>query len=446
MKCGPARSISHPSVVAITALLVAFGPIVRSAGQAVEAEQEEQTALVYHHVDTDDADLSPDERTAIVLALFSQLSERMPEFEFLPLPSVEAPRSYVYEHDGIGWVEVDVSGDREELIAEVSVYPVRSAYPLVEETVTGPFDWRLSALSAFWQPAVSAWEERSTDMIDIAVREMHPGVLTLTGSPGTRVSRLDNGSGGIPSATDEPVELDESGRLQLELAMGRVYSFEATAPGYYPRSHEVFLGEREKTVELDLRRRSRLFYDVLASHLTYPEVGIGIVSGGGRFYARFGVESYIAGFVPAASGGTGISGALVSEPLSQLHLQTGVYLRSGNRNVRPFFGLGGFSRIVHGSYWGFERQAPAGVRASAGLEFGSRGPWRFLLELRPDLYATRAPDEFRANAPEDFDFVRPDFPVGDTGYSGFFDPFGLAVGIRFQPSVEGGEPVEGDLQ
>ncbi|MFW5994909.1 MAG: hypothetical protein ACOCRN_02270 [Spirochaetia bacterium] len=397
-------------------------------GGTVSAIPDKFTVAVYYEVRDETDDLSAREVRTLVDTLIGTLSSVDNALIFRRFPSdVENFRSYTFDRNAYGWLEIDFGGNREEFSARVRSFSVLSAVPSMDQSAEGPFDDRLRILSFIWSPLAERFERSAKEIVETALAEQRTSVVTFYGEPGTQIVGI----------TDEPQTIGSDGELSFELLIPFAYDYEARGTLRYPRSGEVFLGEEDQSVELGGRRKSRFFFDGSLSDLAYPDITAGFQPVNDFGFVQLGIESYIAGFVPIAAADSPESNppVFVSEPISNIHLQAGRLFRANHANLRPFVSAGPFMRLVHGPYWGPESQSPGGVQLRAGAEIGSRAPWRFQFSLRPTLYLTGNGDEFAVTVPSSYIRVESDIDPGETGLSGFFDLFALSVGARFQPQL-----------
>ncbi len=390
---------------------------------------DEFTVTVYYRVREKTEGLAASEIRSLVDTLIGRLASVDDALVFRPVPpDVERLRTYTFERDAYGWVEIDLTGERTEFSARVRAYSVLSAAASMDELVTGPFDDQLRILSIIWNPLVEPFERSARQILETALAEQRTSVVTFAGDPGTVIVGI----------TQEPQRIGTDGQLAFELLIPFAYEYEARGTLRYPQSGEVFLGEEDQVIELTQSRKSRFFYDGSLSSLAYPDVAVGFHPVNDDVFVQLGLESYIGGFVPIAASEASGSNApvFVSEPLTNIHLQAGRLFRENHENVRPFVSAGLFMRFVHGPYWGPESQSPGGVQLRTGIEVGSRSPWRFLFSLRPTLYLTGNGDEFAVTVPYSYRRFETGINAGEKGLSAFLDPFAFSLGVRFQPRLE----------
>ena len=415
------RSATRFAVVALTVLL-----LISVAGALSAQIPENFTVTVFYDVRDETDGLTGAEVGALVDTLIASLAAQRDELVFLRVPDgVADNRRFSFEEGAFGWIEIDLTGERELFFADIRVYSVLAAEPLLDQQVEGPFDERLRIFRIIWNPVAERFAEVAGEIVATAVAERRTSTLTFTGLPGTRIHGIEQASGLI----------GEDGATELELLIPFAYEYDARGRFIYPVGGEVFLGEDDVTVELAQKRKARFFFDGALSELAYPELAAGIYPFGETIYAQLALESYIVGFVPIGAGINGDEerGVFVSEPLTNVHLQFGAMLRAAHRQTRPFASIGPFLRLVHGPYWGAESQSPGGINLRAGAEVGSRSPWRLVLAWRPSLYLSTVGDEFITN------FQRPAARIesflGRSGLSAVIDPFSISVGVRFQPAL-----------
>lgn len=421
---------TRSAVIALAALvlLTAAGALFAQNQSPDEAAPipENFTVTVFYDVRDETDGLTGAEVGALVDTLVASLARQRDELVFLRVPGgVADNRRFAFEEGAYGWVEIDLSGERELFSAEIRAYSVLAAEPLLDRRVEGPFDERLRIFRVIWNPVAERFAAVADEIVATAVAERRTSRLTFTGLPGTRIHGFEAELNGI----------GEDGSLELELLIPFAYQYDARRRFVYPVGGEVFLGEDDVRVDLVQQRKTRYFFDGALSELAYPELAAGIYPFGETLYAQLALESYIVGFVPIAAGYERHDdrGVFVSEPLTNVHLQFGAMLRAAHRQTRPFASIGPFLRFVHGPYWGPEAQSPGGINLRAGAEVGSRSPWRLVLAWRPSLYVSTAGDEFITN----FDRPAPRIEsfLGRGGLSAVIDPFSISAGVRFQPAL-----------
>jgi hypothetical protein len=125
----------------------------------------------------------------------------------------------------------------------------------------------------------------------------------------------------------------------------------------------------------------------------YPSVDVSRFFIPSLLYVKLGITSYAVGLAFTNTQ------TFTSNPLTNLVLQTGIYLGPEDRLLRPYANLGAFLRIVTapGTLVGIDPLSWGGLQFSIGTEIGRSPRGRFFFEYQPMLYAVSVPGLFQAS-------------------------------------------------
>lgn len=215
--------------------------------------------------------------------------------------------------------------------------------------------------------------------------------LTVRALPGTLIA----GPG------EKKTMAGRDGFAQLRLPSTGEYSLRATLAGYYPETSRFFL-TGSKEVVLDQQKASWWAIDASLLELAYPSFDVTRFIIPNSFYVKLGITTYVLGLAFTDTQ------VFTNNPLTNLVLQTGIYLRPEDVLFRPYVNLGAFLRIVHepGVLVGIDPVSAGGLQLSIGTEIGRSPRGRFFFEYQPMLYTTSVPESFQAS------FGSGDPPVG----------------------------------
>ena len=110
-------------------------------------------------------------------------------------------------------------------------------------------------------------------------------------------------------------------------------------------------------------------------------------------YVKLGITTYAVGLAFTDTQ------VITRNPLTNLVLQAGIYLRPEDVLFRPYVNVGVFARIVYapGTLVGIDPLSWGGVQLSVGTEIGRSPRGRFFFEYQPMLYAVSVPGLFQAS-------------------------------------------------
>lgn len=204
---------------------------------------------------------------------------------------------------------------------------------------------------------------------DVAVARLSPFIeayrplseLTIRTTPGARI---------LVSGRQEPMVADEEGAARTRLRNMRSYSVRVEKPGHRSRESSLFLGREPGKMSIPLRR-----YPVWAVALTLKEAGFPGFSFG-RYLAETSLfveltgTTHLFGFTPLRQLGRQFAddpGLVTTIPSTEFGIGAEMLLRSRDRLFRPYFGISGFTTLIHADYYtGIDPILPAGANLSLG--------------------------------------------------------------------------------
>jgi hypothetical protein len=206
--------------------------------------------------------------------------------------------------------------------------------------------------------------------------------LTIRALPGTQIT----GPGKMK------VRVGKDGFVSLALPSPGEYSLRATLKGYYPLSSRFFV-DNNREVTLNQFPASWWALDASLLELGYPSFDVSRFIVPNSFYVKLGLTSYAVGLALTDTQ------VFSSNPLTNIVLQTGVYLRPEDVFFRPYVNIGVFMRFVlyPGTLVGIDPVSWGGLQASIGTEIGNSPKGRFFFEYQPMWYATSVPGLFQAS-------------------------------------------------
>jgi len=206
--------------------------------------------------------------------------------------------------------------------------------------------------------------------------------LTVRALPGTLIT----GPGGAKA------QAGKDGFASLSFPAPGEYSLHATLSGYYPLTRRFFLSDNRE-VFLEQTPHSWWALDASLLEMGYPSFDVSRFILLNSLYVKLGITTYAVGLAFTDTQ------AFTSNPLTNLVLQTGIYLRPDDVLFRPYVNLGAFLRIVvaPGTLVGIDPLSWGGLQFSIGTEIGRSPRGRFFFEYQPMLYAASVPGLFQAS-------------------------------------------------
>jgi hypothetical protein len=284
------------------------------------------------------------------------------------------------------WIWVEVSSDPAVIRLHARGFDLLAQTAAFDQTMQreGPFatmglpfeSW--SDLVELVQPALSSRGTRAAS----APARRHEAALSIRAEPGTEVL----------GPQGKKAVAGSDGVALLRLTTPAEYSLRSTKPGFYPDTSRLFLtGDRELT--LHQVRASRWAIDASLLQMGYPGMDGTYFIIPNWLYVKLGLTTYLVGLAFTDTQ------VITSNPLTNIVLQTGVYLRREDVLFRPYIGAGAFVRFVHapGVLVGIDPLSWGGLQASLGTEIGSSPRGRFFVEFQPMLYASSIPGLFQAS-------------------------------------------------
>jgi hypothetical protein len=283
---------------------------------------------------------------------------------------------------------VQVSSDPAKVRLRAQGYDV-----LTQQAV---FDQGLEREGAF--SATSLPFETWSDLVEVAGPVLPPGTAT----PSTATAPAGPHEAALSIRAEPGTEVlgpqgkkavaGSDGVALLRLTTPAEYSLRSTKPGFYPDTSRLFLtGDRELT--LHQVRASRWAIDASLLQMGYPGMDGTYFIIPNWLYVKLGLTTYLVGLAFTDTQ------VITSNPLTNIVLQTGVYLRREDVLFRPYINAGAFVRFVHapGVLVGIDPLSWGGLQASLGTEIGSSPRGRFFVEFQPMLYASSIPGLFQAS-------------------------------------------------
>ena len=284
------------------------------------------------------------------------------------------------------WLWTQVSEDSGKTTLRVQGFDLAAQEMKVDTTVSR--DGELSVLDLPFE----TWG----DVVALVTPSLPPGVvekpstaasaqqdltLTVHALPGTVLT----GSGG------KKATVGNDGTAVLKYPTVGEYPLRATLSGYYPERRQVFL-EADRELTIDQAPASRWAIDASMLQVTYPSIDVTGFIFPNSLYVKLGITSYALGLAFSSTD------VFTSNPLTNIVLQAGIYLRPEDVIFRAYMNVGAFVRIVNapGSPLEIDPVSWGGIQFSIGTEIGRSPRGRFFLEFQPMLYATNFPTLFQA--------------------------------------------------
>ena len=204
--------------------------------------------------------------------------------------------------------------------------------------------------------------------------------LTVRALPGTLVEG--------PGKTRVTAGMD--GFAVLKLPGPGEYTVRSTHSRYYPETSRLLLSSDK---EIFLRQTPASWWTIDASLLQmgYPSFDLGRFIIPNSIYVKLGFTTYAVGLAFTDTQ------MVTNNPLTNIVLQAGMYLRPEDVLFRAYVNVGAFLRFVYapGTLVGVDPLSWGGLRVSVGTEIGSSPRGRFFFEYQPMLYAASVPGSSR---------------------------------------------------
>ena len=283
------------------------------------------------------------------------------------------------------WIWVEVSSDTAKIRLRARGFDLLAQQAAFDQTLEreGPFSatslpfeaW--NDLLALARPSLPAGAPSAP-----TAPQPHEAALSVRAQPGTLVT----GPGGKKAVASF------DGVALLRLPAPAEYSLRSTRAGYYPDTSRLFLGG-DQEFSLHQVPASRWALDASLLQMGYPSLDASFFVIPNWLYVKLGLTTYLVGLAFTDTQ------VITSNPLTNIVLQTGVYLRREDVLFRFYFNVGAFVRFVHapGVLVGIDPLSWGGLQASLGTEIGSNPRGRFFFELQPMLYASSVPGLFQAS-------------------------------------------------
>ncbi|MBN1836102.1 MAG: hypothetical protein JW820_09650 [Spirochaetales bacterium] len=380
----------------IAAFLVGLAALLTAASARCQ-EQEPPRRLLFLFETAEGARLSPSEQLLLYESLLVRLgraSERIAvlEYEQSGVPGTDELRdtatasrradSWVFVTVGGSWPQLTVSARGQDLVQAQTLFELS-----FEATIRrGAVDLERH----FWDPVTDALTATLSGSGKQVAKTVSREPLTIRGAPGTRILGLEPG----------PVELGESGALEIETLLPATFSLRATRLGYDPVEQDFYVEPGAGVLDLGQEPGTRWAFSFYLQMMNYPGFDASFYPVRDFYWVKLGFNTFLIGLILAEDREESM---LVSYSLSHLNLSTGVYLNASDRLFRFYAGLGAFLRVITAKEWAIaiEPIAPWGLYPILGTEISRRQNLRFFVEYTPLLYFPPDAELFWLSIPED---------------------------------------------
>ncbi len=376
----------HPALL----LLLFFAPLAVSA-QSAEPSSGGQEALFLYVDQPQKGMLTEDQLLVLSRSLLISLQAGVPGLPVSdaagPVPSASpAALSDLAVKTGADfWIWAQVSIDAGKTQLHVRGFDVRAQEMKFDTTLTRESDLSPSELPF----------EKWNDVVSLVTSSLSSGELQGQGTPGPQEVTLTvralpgtliTGPGGTRA------QAGKDGFALLSFPAPGEYSLHATLSGYYPLTSRFFLGG-DREVFLEQTPASWWAIDASLLEMGYPSFDVSRFIIPNSLYVKLGITTYAVGLALTDTQ------AFTSNPLTNLVLQTGIYLGPEDMLLRPYVNLGAFLRIVvaPGTLVGIDPLSWGGLQFSIGTEIGRSPRGRFFFEYQPMFYAVSVPGLFQAS-------------------------------------------------
>jgi hypothetical protein len=297
--------------------------------------------------------------------------------------SDEEMRTLAREDGADCWMSVSIQGDWSSARLKVRAFDLVSGAAVSDLAVARTAWGSPGALAQeTWADVVPAVAGKFPMVLSAETTDAGPVLarLTVQALPGSVITGL-----GTP-----PLKVGPDGSAERMLAPYHEYALRVSLPGYRPVTERIFLSE-DRVLALKQEAPSRRGLELSLTDARAPGIDM-TIQADQTFFIRFGLTTYAVGLALSQTE------VLLSDPLTILTLQAGLYLSPEDQFFRTYLGVGGFLRVVHAAGWApmLDPVAPLGLRFVAGLEVPVSARGRVYLEYTPTLYYTSVPDAFRA--------------------------------------------------
>jgi hypothetical protein len=401
--------------------------LLLSAASYSQQAEETRRMLVYYEV-LPEAQLTERETVLLYESLLIDLSDSsdrlaVKEFDGQTVPSSDEDKNRAAEERAAdSWLHVAVSGSPDLLSLKIRALDLLSGRIVLDQTIEkemlrGIRDLQLQ----FWREVAAPLADYFAGAITLNVDE---GTLVFQGLPGTKI---------LGSAWKK-VNLDDEGRVSVQVPLPSTLPYRATKPGYFPVEGQVYMDQKQKTVTLEQHRGARLAFDAYLNNVSYPGVGLNYFFVPDTFYGRISFQTYLIGFMLDDRSDNPES-LFISHSLSNVGLSAGVYFNDPDMYFRPYFAFGVAWRFVTAKgYWGLEPVAPFAAQPVLGCEYSRNPKFKVFAEYAPYFYW--APDRllFALSLPEDRKSRVLYLPVKDdlVGWAWVWEMVVFNVGVRFR--------------
>ena len=378
--------------------------LVFLAGAAVlpaQAPGQPPSGRVMLYVDeAKDGPLSSDELFMMSRSALLGLQSAVPGLQLIELasgslsPASEKSLTRRAAEDGAAsWIWLQASGDRSRMVVRARAFDLPSGTSTFDQSIErdGGFSaprlasdsWSdLAALVRQGMPAGAPAAAAALSPSAASGSEPGGAVLTVRARPGTEVA----GPQGMRAVADA------DGVARLRLAAPAEYTLRSTRQGFYADTQRLFVSGDQELV-LHQSAASRWAIDASLLQMAYPGIEGSYFLVPNWVYVKLGFTTYLLGLALTDTQ------VVSSNPLTNIVVQAGSYLRREDVVFRPYVNVGLFLRFVHapGILVGIDAVSWGGLQASLGTEIGSNPHGRFFVEFQPMLYFSGVPGLLEAS-------------------------------------------------
>ncbi|MGA2977090.1 MAG: hypothetical protein ABSF77_17415 [Spirochaetia bacterium] len=283
------------------------------------------------------------------------------------------------------WLSISVGGGW----AALKIYV--QSFDLFSQAMVADFSVARDAWSSSHDLALETWD----DVVQPIVAHYHmmegaaaPSAdqqlaeLTVTALPGTVVT----GIGG------SPLTIGQNGTGSLKVPTDREYVLRASLPGYAFCAQRIFLSS-DRAITFSQAAYPQWTLETSLQDAAHPGAALSFHFSTGQGFIRIGATTCLVGI---ALNDTEV---FSSQPLTNMFLQTGLYITRGKSPLSFYFGIGAFWRVVDqpGVALALDSLSGWGFNWVIGSEIDGPSGGRFFLEYTPTEYLTSVPDLLRAS-------------------------------------------------
>jgi len=342
------------------------------------------------------AHFSDSDALLIERSLHQRLQEAEPDLVMIDSPPAAGPDmspeslgALATRAEADAWMLVTVGGDWTSAQIGVKAFDLLSKASVANVTATRA-SWGSPGGLAYeqWADIAHAVAGKFPPIENTAAEAAGQNLVQLTVSalPGSLVSGLGK----------KPLRVGPDGAVSVKLAPWHEYLLRATLADYVPVSRRLFLSE-DREIRLAQRRSSRWALEASLTDSRAPGIDVTMAFPARSLFLRFGFTTYA---VALSFDGTRL---FLSDPLTDVILQAGLYISPEDQLFRLYAALGAFARVIHeaGSMPVFDPVAPLAAQVVVGTELSVSNRSRLFLEYTPTIYGTSFPDSLRASLGKD---------------------------------------------